>query len=99
MEYFQRRAYIHSLHLNINSLLPKIDEICFKAKLSVSMIGISESKLDSSFLNSELDIEDYDLIRLDHLKPGVPCYIRKFLSYKHKLSFCSNIESIFIKNK
>ena len=78
---------LHSLHLNINSILPKIDEICFIAKLSnVSMIGISESNLDSSILNSELDIEVDDLIRVDHLKRGVACYIRKLLSYKHKLS-------------
>ena len=46
------------LHLNINSLLPKIDDICYIAKQSNhSIIGISESKLDSSILNSELDIE------------------------------------------
>ena len=57
---------LHILHLNINSLLPKINEIRFIVKQSnASMIGISESKLDSSILNSELDIEEYYLIRLN----------------------------------
>ena len=89
---FQKEAW-HILHLNINSLLPKINETRFIAKQSIaSVIEISESKLDSFILNSELDI------RLDHSKRGgrVACYIRKFLSYKPPTSFCPNIESIFI---
>ena len=73
---------LHNLHLNINSLLPKIDEIRLTAKQSnASTNGISKSKLDSSILNSELDIEDYDLVRLNSSKRGgrVACYIRKSL--------------------
>ena len=66
MEYFQKKGW-HNLHLHVDSLLPKIDEICFIAKQSyASIIGISESKLDSSILNSEVDIVDYDIIRMDH---------------------------------
>ena len=62
-----KKKSLHILHLNINSLLPKIDEIRFIAKQSnASIIGISESKLDSSILNSELDIDEYNLVRLDH---------------------------------
>ena len=79
---------LHILHLNIKSILPKIDEIHFIAKQSnASTIGIKESTLDSSIFNSELDIDEYDLIRLDHSRGGggVACYI-----------FCRNIESCFI---
>ena len=62
-----KKNSLHILHLNINSLLPKIDEIRFIAKQSnASIIGISESKLDSSILNSELDTHEYNLVRLDH---------------------------------
>ena len=71
----------------MNSLLPKIDKIRFIAKQSnSSLIGISESKLDSSVLKSEVDIDEYDLIRLDPPRRGggVACYIRKSLSYNHK---------------
>ena len=71
----------------MNSLLPKIDKIRFIAKQSnSSLIGISESKLDSSVLKSEVDIDEYDLIRLDPARRGggVACYIRKSLSYNHK---------------
>ena len=45
--------------LNAISLLPKIDNIHFIAKqLNASIIAISESKLDSFILNSEVDIRD-----------------------------------------
>ena len=40
---------LHFLHLNINSLLPKIDELRHIAnKSKVAVIGISESKLDDT---------------------------------------------------
>ena len=60
-------------------------------------IKISESKLDSSILNSEADVQSYDVIRLDRSKRGggVACYIRKSLSYNYKSNFCPNTESIF----
>ena len=90
---------LYIVHWNINSLLPKINEIRFIAKQSnASIIGISKSKLDLSILNSGLNTKDYDLIRLYRSRRGggVTCYIRKFLSYNHKSSFCRDIESIFI---
>ena len=45
------------LYLNGNCLVPKIDEIRSIAKQpNPWKMGISESKLDSSILNSEIDI-------------------------------------------
>ena len=70
MKYFQQKD-LHILHLNINNLLPKINEVWFIAKQSSpSIIGISETKLDLSILNSEVDIEGYYVIRMDSLKKG-----------------------------
>ena len=81
------------LHLNINSLLSKIDDIRQISKQSnPSIIGISESKRDASILNSELDIEDKRL-RTGH---RIVYYIRQSLSYKHKPNFCGDTKSIFI---
>ena len=55
-KYFQKKD-LHILHLNINSLLPKLDEIRFIAKESnASRIVIGESRLDSSILNNKADI-------------------------------------------
>ena len=55
----------------INNLLTETDEISVIAKQSnASITGINDAKLDSSFLNSELNIEDLDIIRLDFSGKG-----------------------------
>ena len=96
---FKKRG-LHFLHININSLLPKIDELRYIAKLSeAAVIGISESKLDDSVLSSEIQIENYDLIRSDRNRHGggVACFIRNDLSYNTKSFLPSKIENIFIE--
>ena len=46
---------LHLIHLNINSLLSKIDELRYIANSSnAAVIGISEYKLDESVLQSEI---------------------------------------------
>ena len=40
---------LHFIHLTVNSLLPKLDELCNIAKCSnAAVIGIIESKLDKT---------------------------------------------------
>jgi len=95
---FKKRG-LHFLHLNINSLLPKIDEIRFIAKKSnAAVIGITESKLDDSVLSSEISIDGYDVLRNDRTRKGggVACYIRQDLCYIQKNVFPATIENIFI---
>ena len=54
------------IHLNINCILPKIDEIRYIVKLTnATVIGLSETKLDNTVLSSEREIEGYDLVRSD----------------------------------
>ena len=62
---------MHFIHLTINSLLSKTDEIRYIAKLTnATVIGLSETKLDNTFLSSELEIEGYDLVRSDQSRRG-----------------------------
>ena len=62
---FQKRG-MHFIHLNMNSILPKSDEIRCIAKLTnATDIGLSETKLGNPILSSELEIEGYDLVRSD----------------------------------
>ena len=57
---------LHFIHLNINSLLPKIEELLIIAKSTIAaIIGISESKLDESVLEPEIEIVDYKILRCD----------------------------------
>ena len=71
---------LHFLHINVNSRLPKIDEVKLIAnKSNAAILGISETKLDETVMDSELSIEGYDLIRSDRNRHGggVACYIKK----------------------
>ena len=62
---------LHFLHLSINSLLPKIDELRHIARLTnAALIGISEPQLDDSVLISEIQIDEYDLLRCDRNRHG-----------------------------
>ena len=85
---------------NINSLLPKIEEFRIIAKsTNAAIIGISESKLDESVLEPEIEIDDHKILRCDRNRHrgGVACYIRNDLSYNIISVFPSEIESIFFE--
>ena len=96
---FQKRG-MHFIRLNINSMLPNIDEIRYIAKLiSATVIELSETKLENVVLSSELEVEGYDLVRSDRSQRGggAACFVKKCISYNRKLKFCVNTESIFIE--
>ena len=70
---------LHFIHLNISSLLPKIEELRIIVKsTNAAIIGISESKLDESVLEPEIQIDDYKILWCDR---GVACYIRNDLGH------------------
>ena len=101
MEYFQSRG-LHFIHLNIISVLPKLktEELWIIAKsTNAAIIGISESKLDESVLEPEIQIDDYKILRCDRNRygSGVACYIRNDLSYNIISVFPCEIESIFFE--
>ena len=80
---FEKRG-LHFIHLNINSILPKIDELRLIAfKTHAAVIGISESKIDDTVLDGEIMIDGYIPIRSDRTKHGggVICYIREDISF------------------
>ena len=90
---------LHFLHININHLLPKIDELkCNANKTKTAVIGITESKLDHTVLDLEINLPEYNILRYDRNRNsgGVACYIWKGLCFNTKLLNCPEIEnSIF----
>ena len=66
---------------------------------NAAVIGISESKLDKSVTNSEILLDNYDLLRCDRNRngDGVACYIRNDLSYTQKNLFPNVIENVFFE--
>ena len=91
---------MHFINETVNSLLYKTDEIRCIAKLTnVTVTGLSKTKLGNKILNSELEIEEYDLARSDQSRKvgGVACFVKSIISYNRKISFSINTESIFIE--
>ena len=91
---------LNLLHLNVNSLLPKIDKLRYIAKLSkAAVIGITESKLDNCILDSEIQIDNYQIICCERNRKGGgdACYVRNDLSYIEKGFFPEEIESILFE--
>ena len=88
---------MHFIHLNINSILSKIDEIRYITKLTNAIvIGLSETKLDNTVLSGELEIKGYDLVRSDQSRRGggIVCFVKNSVSYNRKPKFWINTESI-----
>ena len=95
---FNKRG-LHLIHLNINSLLSKTNELREIArKTRGTVIGITESKLDGSVLDGEINIDGYELVRSDRNRHGggVACYIRSNISFSVRGDFSSEIENIFL---
>ena len=62
---------LHFMHVNINSLLPKIEELHRVAcQFKVAVIGISESKLDNSIFDSVIEIDGHNTLRFDRNRHG-----------------------------
>ena len=54
---------LHFLHINVNSLLSKTDELRHVVGHSKSaMLGITESKLDNSVSDQEINISGYSIL-------------------------------------
>ena len=90
----------HSIHININSLLPKIEELRRFVFLSnTAVIGISESKLDNSIFDLEIEIDGYNILRFDKKRHvgGLGCYVRNDLSFTKINYFPHDIETVFIE--
>ena len=91
---------LHLLHLNINSTLPKIDELRCIVKLSnAAVTGITEIKFDNYILDSEIQIDNYQIFRCNRNRKGgeVICYVRNDLNYIEKDFFPEKIENIFFE--
>ena len=64
------------------------------------ILGIIESKLDSSITNAEVNINGYSIIGNDRNRNGggVACYIRNDLCFDIENSFSNSLNMFFIRN-
>ena len=91
---FKKRG-IHFIHINMNSILPKFDEVRYIAIISsASIIGISESKLDETFFIKWIRSQWLWFNKTRRWWRGgrVACNIKTSIACSYWDSFCSNIE-------
>ena len=91
---------LHLCHLNVNSLLSKIDEFRDIAnRRKPAVLGITESKLDGSVTNMEVNINGYSIIRNDRNVHGggAACYVKNDLCFNTKKIFSNSIEHVFFE--
>ena len=70
---------LHFRYLNINSILPKIEQLrSLLINWNISVLGITETKLDNTVSNEEVEIDGYNLIRSDRNRNGggIACYVK-----------------------
>ena len=85
--------------LNINSILPKIEQLrSLLFNSNISVLEITETKLDKTVNNEEVKLDNYDLIRSDRNKKGggIACYIKTSISFNYHGSLSENFENILI---
>ena len=93
-----RKRDLHFLHINVNSLLSKIDELRdIVGHTKPAILGITESKLDGSVTNQEVHKSGYNILRNDRNRNGggVACYKRSDLCFNSRNIFSDSIEHIF----
>ena len=91
---------LHICNLNVNILLSKTDELRdITNYIKPAILSITESKLDSSVTNAEVNINDHSIIRNDinRNRGGVACYIRNDMCLISRTSFQILLKMVFSK--
>ena len=86
------------MHLNINSILPKLDELkTIAGNTKAVIIGITESKIDNSISDSEVEILGYCNLRCDRNRNGgkVACYVRQDWCFNLRSTAIGDIKGTF----
>ena len=84
LNYIFHSTSLHFLHRNMNSLLLKAHEIrCIANKTKAAIIGITESKLDHTLPDLEVNFPEYHILWCHRNRKGggVTCYIKKDLCF------------------
>ena len=76
-------------HLNIRSLLPKMDEIrhCLSGKSPPAVIAFTEIWLDDTIVNGEIAVQGYSVYRKDRNRHGggIVVYVADWLKVTEKV--------------
>jgi hypothetical protein len=91
---FLKNKGLHILHANIRSLLPKVVEVkLILQRTSAAVLAITETWLDSTVSDNEIDIDRYSVLCRDRNRhgDGVCFYICNKLAFNLKPDLSSNV--------
>ena len=83
----------HFRHLNINSILLKIEQLrSLLINSNISVLGITETKLDRTVNNENVKIDGCNLIQSDRNRKGgeIACYRKSNIFFNHHGSLNEN---------
>ncbi|PIK33157.1 hypothetical protein BSL78_30028 [Apostichopus japonicus] len=96
-----RTKGFHCIHLNARSLTPKMSEVrLIASETKPSVFGISESWIDDSVTNCEIEIPGFSVIRNDRNRHGggVCIYVRSSLAFNPRPDLHEpNIEAVWVE--
>ena len=101
--FFYKKKGLHVANLNIQHLLPKLDEIKFHLSLpnSTDILGLCETFLNQSIENKQIHINNFKIERKDRsgkVGGGLVVYISDIISYTRRFDLeHEDIESICIQ--
>ncbi len=81
---FKNKGLVHMIHINARFLLPKLSEIRLLAtRTKAAVISITESWLDESVTNAEVNINDYCVVRSDRNRHGggIRTFVRSDIAF------------------
>ena len=89
---------MHFIHVNVNSLLSKTEELRdVLGHTKPAILGITESKLDSSAPDQEFNIGGYSILRSARNRycGRVACYIGADICFDRRNNLSNSIENVF----
>ena len=98
MEMFKNKGLCFE-RFNINNILSKIEQVrSLLINSNISVLGITETKLDDTISNEAVEIDGYNLIRSDRnrMRGGIACYIKTTISFNYHQSLSERFENILI---
>ena len=86
-------------HLNINSLVSKIDEFRLLCNNAFDVICVNETKCDDTVHDNELNLPGFNLLRRDRKRDGgVALYVRDCFNFQRRDDLCDkSVECIWIE--
>ena len=96
-----KRKGLHFVHLNARSMYHKLSELkLLVMKSNLAVLSITESWLDSSYTDTSIKIDGYNLIRRDRdtYAGGICMYIREDLAYNPRVDLQNqNLEDLWVE--